>query len=70
MWFVFFRTRRAALRLVRALASSFGSRDCSSCAEGASQSLETPHFLAAETLENWLEAVRYLNMDHLREHKS
>jgi putative transposase len=25
--------------------------------------------LAAETHENWLEAMRYLNMDHLREHK-
>ena len=25
--------------------------------------------LAVETHENWLEAIRYLNMDHLREHK-
>ena len=25
--------------------------------------------LAVETHENWLEAMRYLNMDHLREHK-
>ena len=25
--------------------------------------------LAAETHENWLEATRYLNMDHLSEHK-
>ena len=25
--------------------------------------------LAVETHENWLEAIRYLNMDHLNEHK-
>ena len=25
--------------------------------------------LAVEMHENWLEATRYLNMDHLREHK-
>ncbi|MER8868100.1 transposase, partial [Mesorhizobium sp. M0751] len=25
--------------------------------------------LAVEIHENWLEATRYLNMDHLREHK-
>ena len=25
--------------------------------------------LAVETHENWLEAIRYLNMDHLKEHK-
>ena len=25
--------------------------------------------LAVETHENWLEATRYLNMDHLKEHK-
>ena len=25
--------------------------------------------LAVEMHENWLEAMRYLNMDHLREHK-
>ena len=25
--------------------------------------------LAVERHENWLEATRYLNMDHLREHK-
>jgi len=25
--------------------------------------------LAVETHENWLEAIRYLNMGHLREHK-
>jgi transposase-like protein len=25
--------------------------------------------LAVETLENWMEANRYLNMDDLREHK-
>lgn len=26
--------------------------------------------LAVEIHENWLEATRYLNMDHLREHKN
>jgi transposase-like protein len=25
--------------------------------------------LAVETHENWLEATRYLNMEHLKEHK-
>jgi hypothetical protein len=25
--------------------------------------------LAVETHENWLEAIRHLNMEHLREHK-
>jgi putative transposase len=25
--------------------------------------------LAVETHENWLEAIRYLNMEHLKEHK-
>ena len=25
--------------------------------------------LAVETHENWLEATRYLSMDHLKEHK-
>ena len=25
--------------------------------------------LAVETHENWLEAIRYLNMDHWKEHK-
>jgi putative transposase len=25
--------------------------------------------LAVEAHENWLEAIRYLNMDHLKEHK-
>jgi putative transposase len=25
--------------------------------------------LAVETHENWLEAMRYLNMEHLKEHK-
>ena len=25
--------------------------------------------LAVEMHENWLEAIRYLNMDHLKEHK-
>jgi hypothetical protein len=26
--------------------------------------------LAVETHENWLEAIRYLNVDHLKEHKN
>ncbi len=25
--------------------------------------------LAVETRENWLEAIRYLNMEHLKEHR-
>jgi putative transposase len=25
--------------------------------------------LAVETHENWLEAIRYLNMEHLKEHR-
>jgi putative transposase len=35
----------------------------------AASCLRLVRALAVETHENWLEATRYLNMDHLREHK-
>jgi putative transposase len=35
----------------------------------AASCLRLVRALAVETHENWLEAIRYLNMDHLREHK-
>lgn len=35
----------------------------------AASCLRLVRALAVETHENWLEAVRYLNMDHLKEHK-
>lgn len=35
----------------------------------AASCLRLVRALAVETHENWLEAIRYLNMDHLKEHK-
>ncbi|MBN8904466.1 MAG: transposase, partial [Rhodospirillales bacterium] len=35
----------------------------------AASCLRLVRSLAVETHENWLEATRYLNMDHLKEHK-
>ena len=35
----------------------------------AASCLRLVRALAVETYENWLEAIRYLNMEHLREHK-
>jgi len=35
----------------------------------AASCLRLVQALAVETRENWLEAMRYLNMDHLKEHK-
>jgi putative transposase len=36
---------------------------------GSESCLRLVRALAVETHENWLEAIRYLNMEHLREHK-
>lgn len=35
----------------------------------AASCLRLVRALAIETHENWLEAIRYLNMEHLKEHK-
>ena len=35
----------------------------------AASCLRLVRALAVETHENWLEAIRYLNMEHLKEHK-
>ena len=35
----------------------------------AASCLRLVRALAVEAHENWLEAIRYLNMDHLKEHK-
>ena len=36
---------------------------------GAESCLRLVRALAVEMHENWLEATRYLNMNHLKEHK-
>ena len=40
-----------------------------SAGSGERERLRLVRALAVETHENWLEATRYLNMEHLREHK-
>jgi transposase-like protein len=45
------------------------SHACGADFPNAASCLRLVRALAVEAHENWLEAIRYLNMDHLKEHK-